>query len=85
MGLINHVVPHDDLDAKVAEVAGKIMGNPRWAVRWTKSIANIPLRVIAAQINDAAMGYEMMSNLTEDRKEAVAAFLEKRKPNLTGE
>jgi len=31
------------------------------------------------------MGYELLSNMTDDRKEAVAAFLEKRKPNLTGE
>lgn len=85
LGLINHVVPADALDAKVAEVAEKILGNPRWAVRWTKTIANIPLKVLAAQINEAAMGYELLSNMTADRKEAVAAFLQKRKPNLTGE
>ncbi|MBI1187844.1 MAG: enoyl-CoA hydratase/isomerase family protein [Alphaproteobacteria bacterium] len=85
LGLVNHVVPHDELDAKVAEIAAKILGNPRWAVRWTKTIANIPLRALAAQINDAAMGYEMLSNLTNDRREAVAAFLEKRKPTLSGD
>jgi len=85
LGLVNHVVPPDQLDAKISELAQKILGNPRWAVRWTKTIANIPLKVLAAQINEAAMGYELLSNLTQDRKEAVAAFLEKRKPNLTGE
>jgi enoyl-CoA hydratase len=85
LGLVNHVVAHDALDAKVAEIADKILANPRWAVRWTKTIANIPLRALAAQINDAAMGYEMLSNLTNDRREAVAAFLEKRKPDLTGD
>jgi enoyl-CoA hydratase len=85
MGLVNHVVRHEELDAKVAEVAGKILSNPRWAVRWTKTIANIPLRTLAAQINDAAMGYEVLSNMTQDRREAVAAFLEKRQPKLTGE
>lgn len=85
IGLVNHVVSAAELDAKVAEVAGKILANPRWAVRWTKTIANIPLRTIAAQINDAAMGYEMLSNMTQDRREAVAAFLEKRAAILTGE
>lgn len=85
LGLVNHVVAPDALDAKIAEIAEKILGNPRWAVRWTKTIANIPLKVLAAQINEAAMGYELLSNMTDDRKEAVAAFLEKRKPNLTGE
>ncbi len=85
LGLVNHIVPDAELDAKVAEVAGKILGNPRWAVRWTKTIANIPLRVIAAQISDAAMGYEVLSNMMHDRREAVAAFAEKRLPKLTGE
>lgn len=85
LGLINHVVQADQLDSKIDEIAQKILGNPRWAVRWTKTIANIPLKVLAAQINEAAMGYELLSNMTDDRKEAVAAFLEKRKPNLTGE
>ena len=47
--------------------------------------ANIPLRALAAQTMDAAVGWESVSNIHEDRKEAVAAFREKRKPNLTGE
>jgi enoyl-CoA hydratase len=33
---------------------------------------------------DACIGYESMSNLTEDHREAVAAFREKRKPAFTG-
>jgi hypothetical protein len=34
---------------------------------------------------DAAMAYELLSNSLADRREAVAAFVEKRPPNLTGE
>jgi enoyl-CoA hydratase len=85
MGLINYAVPADELDAKVDELVGKILGNPRWAVRWTKTVANIPLRELAARLSDPAVAYEILSNMTDDRKEAVAAFLEKRKPDLTGE
>lgn len=85
IGLINHVVPAAELDAKVAQIAGKILSNPRWAVRWTKTVANIPLRALAAQLSDAAVGYEMLSNLTSDRREAVDAFVQKRKPNYSGE
>ncbi len=85
LGLINHVVAHDQLDAKVAEVADRILANPKWAVRWTKTTANIPLRALAAQLLDAAMAYELLSNSLDDRREAVAAFVEKRPPNLTGE
>jgi enoyl-CoA hydratase len=34
---------------------------------------------------DAAIAYEMATNMNADRREAVAAFVEKRKPNLTGD
>ena len=85
IGLVNYCVPSAELDDKVAEIAEKILANPRWAVRWTKTVANIPLRELAAKLSDAALAYEMMSNVTEDRKEAVAAFLEKRPTKLTGD
>ena len=79
------MVAHEQLDNKVAEVADRILANPKWAVRWTKTTANIPLRALAAQLLDAAMAYELLSNSLADRREAVAAFVEKRPPNLTGE
>ena len=85
LGLINYALPTEEVDAKVAELVGKLQGNPRWAVRWTKTVVNIPLRALAAQTMDAAVGWESVSNIHDDRKEAVAAFREKRKPNLTGE
>ena len=84
-GLINHVVPSDRLDEKVREISNKILANPRWAVRWTKTVTNIPLREIAVKVMDAAMAYEMVTNILPDRKEAVAAFKEKRTPKFTGE
>ncbi len=85
IGLINHAVPSDQLDAKVAEVAAKILANPRWAVRWTKTVTNMPLKALVSQMMDASIAYEMMSNMTADRAEAVAAFREKRAPKLSGE
>jgi enoyl-CoA hydratase len=85
MGLINHCVPAAELDAKVAEVAGKILANPKWAVRWTKTVANIPLKKLAVELSDAAIAYELLSNMTADRKEAVAAFVEKRRAKFEGE
>lgn len=85
LGLINYALPTDAVDAKVSEIAGKILANPRWAVRWTKTVTNIPLRALAAQLMDASIGYESVSNFLDDRREAVAAMMEKRAAKLTGE
>lgn len=85
LGLINYAVPADQLDSKVRELIEKLQSNPRWAVRWTKTVANIPLRALAAQMMDASVGWESVSNFHKDRKEAVDAFREKRKPDFTGE
>ena len=85
LGLINYAVPAAELDAKVAELVAKLQANPKWAVRWTKTTANIPLRALAAQLMDASIGWESVSNYLDDRREAVAAFKEKRAPKLTGD
>ncbi len=85
MGLINYAVPTDQLDAKVDEIAQKILGNPRFAVRWTKTAANIPLKQIAHSVMDAAIAYETITNATQDRQEAVTSFVEKRPPKYTGQ
>jgi len=85
MGLINYAVPTDELDAKVDAMASKILANPRWAVRWTKAAINIALRDNANKISDAAFAYELITNLTRDRQEAVSAFVAKRAPEYEGE
>ena len=85
LGLINYALPANELDTKINELVAKLQDNPRWAVRWTKIVANIPLRALAAQMMDASIGLESVSNIHADRKEAVDAFREKRKPKLTGE
>ena len=48
-------------------------------------MTNIPLRALAAQLADAAIAYEVLTNMTDDRREAVAAFTERRPPRYTGE
>lgn len=85
LGLVNHAVPASELDAKVQEIVGRIQANPRWAVRWTKAAINIPLRDLANRVSDAALAYENLSNMTADRREAMASMLEKRPPRYTGE
>ena len=84
LGLINHVVPAAELDAKVEAVVAKLTGGAGLAIRWTKTVANIPLRKLAQELMDASLGYEALSSQTADHQEAVTAFREKRRPIFTG-
>ncbi|WP_164516601.1 enoyl-CoA hydratase-related protein [Minwuia thermotolerans] len=84
MGLVNHAVAADALDAEVDKMAKRLAGGASKAIRWTKVSVNIGLKQLAHSIMDTSISYELMSNLTEDHQEAVNAFREKRRPNFTG-
>ncbi|MFA5523786.1 MAG: enoyl-CoA hydratase-related protein [Tissierellales bacterium] len=84
IGLINHAVPAEQLDAEVKAYADKVASMPARAVQWTKATVNIGLKQLAHSIMDASMAYEVLSNSTGDHREALAALLEKRTPNFTG-
>ena len=77
-------MPAAELDARVDAMAERLASGPTWAIRWTKTVANIPLRRLAHELMDASIAYEMMTNLTADHQEAITAFREKRKPRFTG-
>jgi len=85
MGLINRVVPAAELEAETEKMAIQLVRGAKWAIRWTKTVTNIPLRRLAQELMDASVAYEMASNLTSDHREAVRAFIEKRKPTFTGD
>ena len=82
MGLIAKVVPADQLDAEVDRIVGKLRNNSMAAVRFSKSILNIPLRQDLATMVDAGFALESISSQLADHKEAVHAFVEKRKPQF---
>ena len=84
MGLINHVVADDDLDATVDAFVDRLSGGATQSIRYTKIAVNIGLRQLAHSIMDASIAYESMTNFTTDHQEAVNAFREKRKPSFTG-
>jgi enoyl-CoA hydratase len=84
LGLVNRVVPAELLLEEAKNVARKIAAKPSLAVRAAKQAvlkaANAPL--------DQGLDFERKSFYlllsSEDRKEAMTAFLEKRKPELKG-
>ena len=82
MGLINRAVPADQLDAEVDKIVQKLLRQPRAAVRWTKASINIGLKTLADSIIEASIGYEIASAGLPEHREAVTAFLEKRRPDF---
>jgi len=85
IGLINHVVPHDELIPKAMELAHRLANGPTRAIRWTKLACNKRLRDEVNLVLDASLGLEMLTFFTEDHNEAARAFSEKRTPRFTGD
>jgi enoyl-CoA hydratase len=85
IGLINHVVPADQIDKAVDDFAQELLGGAMRAIQWTKLSINIGLKQIAHAVLDASVAYEALSNMTADHREAVSAMREKRAPQFKGE
>lgn len=84
IGLVSEVAPHDELLATAGAMAAKIAANPPLAVRYLKE----GLRRAAKGDLDELGAYvgQTLSFLfqTEDHKEGVASFIEKRAPVFKG-
>ncbi len=84
LGLVNYAYPKDDVVAEAHKIATEIAANPIWAVRWSKAAVNKQLKAQLGQILELSIAYESITMLTEDYKEAVNAFADKRKPEFKG-
>ena len=84
IGLANKVVPHEKLMEEATALAQRIASRPPLAVRYAKEAVN------RSQEGDTGSGFALESYLhalsctTEDKKEGVSAFLEKRKGKFKG-
>ena len=83
-GLVSRVVPADQLSAAANEVAHKIAANPPHAVRQTKRLLREAMHTRLDTLLEMAAAFQSLSHQTEDHREAVSAFLEKRTPVFTG-
>ncbi|HEY3891067.1 MAG TPA: enoyl-CoA hydratase/isomerase family protein [Bradyrhizobium sp.] len=83
-GLVNHVVPSAELDAKVDWLIGRIIDKSPTAIRRGK----YAIRAIASMSFDESIAYTesqiALLAMTEDAKEGLRAFGEKRKPVWPG-
>jgi enoyl-CoA hydratase len=84
IGLINHCLPADALDAAVDAFCQRLLAGATQAIRWTKILTNIELKRIAASVMEPGITYESLSVRTADHREGIAALKEKRKPVFTG-
>jgi enoyl-CoA hydratase/carnithine racemase len=84
LGLVTWVKPADEIDAFVADLAGRLAAGPPVALAQSKGLlndgANVTLREALANEARAQPG----NFATADAPEAYAAFAEKRDPAFTG-
>jgi 2-(1,2-epoxy-1,2-dihydrophenyl)acetyl-CoA isomerase len=84
IGLVNRVVPRAELDKAIDEWAGRLAAAPTKAISVAKWLTNKALDVDrAAALWDEAYGQELVSG-TEDSKEGLRAFAERRDPEFKG-
>lgn len=82
IGLINKVVPKEQLMDEAMKMARKICQNGPFAVRTAKEIVVRQADLEGAFVLEKAIGRRVFSS--EDAQEGPRAFMEKRKPNFKG-
>ncbi len=84
IGLVNRVVPADDLMTETNALAARIAALPARGIALTKRLLNQSFdNDLATQLEAEAFAQETAA-LTEDHYEGVVAFIEKRTPEFKG-
>jgi len=84
LGLVNRVVPHQDLMKEAKELAGKIAKGPPITLELTKRAVYKSLQNDLERQLDFETYAQNICLGTDDHKEGVKAFLEKRDPVFRG-
>ena len=84
LGLVNRVVPAASLMAEAGALAKRIAAGPAVAYGYMKANINAALTSDLRTLLDREAVGQTLTGLTEDHKEAVKAFLEKRPPTFKG-
>jgi 2-(1,2-epoxy-1,2-dihydrophenyl)acetyl-CoA isomerase len=84
IGLVNKVLPDDELMPYVRSVAAKIAGGPQLSIRYMKRAVYQGQAIDFRTSLDLISSHYAVITSTDDHREAVKAFTEKRKPNFSG-
>jgi len=84
IGLVNEVVPADNLIRRAETILNQIAGNAPIAVKFSLEAANKGLETSQSEGLALEASYFGICAATEDKKEGTSAFLEKRVPQFQG-
>lgn len=84
IGLVNRTVPDDQLASETRTLAERIAKGPPIALARMKQNMNLGLVSDYSALLDAEAEGMIMTGTTEDNREAIKAFLEKRPPTFHG-
>ena len=84
LGLVNRVVPVDELDKLVDEWAARLAAGPPIALRMTKRLLNRSFERTFEEALDDESRTQTINFGTRDTGEAMAAWVQKREPKFEG-
>jgi 2-(1,2-epoxy-1,2-dihydrophenyl)acetyl-CoA isomerase len=84
IGLVNKAVPAAQLDNAVNQYVGYYVTAPTKAVGLMKRMLNLSYQSSLEEMLEYEALYQELAGKTQDNKEGIQAFLEKRKPNFKG-
>ena len=84
LGLVNRVLPDGELDAAAFDYARELASGPTFALGVAKKMFKLMYQPDLETLLDAEAWAQGMTLLTDDHKEGVQAFFEKRKPRFRG-